>query len=168
MMDFLRRQLFQIVCGVFAVAGITMTVLGVMSMGEVKQEMGKFITTAKSLGQAARAPDGSKTVINSKAIAIQANKIDDIDRNYDEILELAYALNRRTPLVPDAFPEPDTREPKTKFKEVYPKAFDDLLRRLGGGTGPTEEEVSAVLVLIENEREVPQIQGDHDGSSTPK
>lgn len=168
MMDFLRRQLFQIVCSVFAVAGIAMTVLGIMSMGEVKKEMGKFITTAKSLGQAARAPSGSETVINSKAIAIQENKIADIDRNLDEILERAFALTQWSPLVPGAFPEPESRVPKTMFKAAYPLAFDALLKLLHAGTGPTDEEVSAVLVLIENEREVPQIQADSNGLSAPK
>lgn len=168
MMDFLRRQLFLIVCGIFAVAGITMTVLGMVSMGEVKKEMGKFISNAKSLGQAARAPSGSDTVINSKAIAIQKNKIADIERNYKEILERVSALNQWTPLVPGAFPEPESREPKTMFKAAYPEAFDALLKQLGGGTGPTTEQIIQVQVLIENERQVPQIQVDNGGSAAPK
>lgn len=174
MMDFLKRQLFLIVCGVVAVAGIAMTVLGILSMDDVKKEMGKFITTTKSLTNAARPPGGSDTVINSKAITIQEDKITDIERNYDEILDRAFALNQWEPLVPAAFPSPPTREPKTAFREAYPKAFDALLERLGAGSLPTDEQVAEAASMITNEREIPLIQEDagkapaHPQNTDPK
>ena len=166
MMSFLRQQLFLIVCGVFAVAGITLSVLGMLGMSDVNREMSTFISSSKSLGDTTRPPKGSDTVINSSAITIQSSKIADIERNYDEILKRAYSLNRWTPLVAGAFPQPTSRVPKTLFKEAYPAAFDALLKRLGGGTVPTAEQILEAQVMIENERDVPTIQVD-DGASPP-
>ena len=98
-MDFVRRQLFWIVCGVGAAAGVALGVSGLRAMPGVIKEMEVASQLYKSLEPLASSP------CNRRALDAEDERINTIKEDYTQILEQAEKLFRREPLVKDALPE---------------------------------------------------------------
>ena len=144
-MDVLKRNLFLIICGLVAVAGIALSAVGLRSGAAV----GSRMTEAGSLLQQLRT--ASRNTVNRRAVDDVRGRVTAIQSHYQEFIGLAHELNRQPPLVPGVFPEP-RGEKKLEFRDAYVAELDRLLALLKAGEPPTQRDVSEMADKIRNER----------------
>ncbi len=142
-MDFVRRNLFLILCGVGAVVGIGLGVTGLRAMPTVVKEMETVAGVYKSLE--------SLQPLNQKFIEAENQRIQTIQEDRAKVLERAKQLYRYEPLVPDLFPDA-AAEKRIDFRKKYEEAMKQLLDSLNWGGGPTSADVDAMKDKIENEK----------------
>jgi len=142
MVDFLRRQLFMIICGVAGALGIGLVVTGLGKMPAVKSEM----------DQAAELYNGLTTLqsqpVNDKFIAAAQRRIDRIRGNFRQTLETARQLQNYEPLLKEVFPEGNT-EQRLEFRNRYEAAMRQLMTDLRWGE--PAEIANAVAFLASSE-----------------
>ncbi len=137
-MDFLKRQLFMIICVVVSAGSIALGVVGVTSMSAVKEQMRAAADRASRLDRV-RGPGG--IMINGESIRAQRQRIEASTGQYQRVLEWAYGRNRMEPLLPDCFPDPNL-DRQLAFREAYFARFGQLLDKLHAGTVATPDEIA--------------------------
>ena len=102
-MDFLKRHLFLILCGVGAAAGIGLAATGMRAMPKVKTELAAAATVYNNL-------EGLSPV-NPRSIEAENQRIAAILDDRAKVLDSAKQLYRYEPLVEGVFPNgpPDKR-----------------------------------------------------------
>jgi hypothetical protein len=151
-MDFLKRQLFLIICAVVAVGSIALGVVGFQSMSEVTDRMEDADRLASKL------PGLGRDAANKRAIDAQQARIDALQSYYEQSLEWAFERNRMEPLLPDCFPDPD-RDRRLAFREAYFARFEELLERLNAGSEATAVEIEDAAEQIREEEEADRFFG---------
>ncbi|MCP4594767.1 MAG: hypothetical protein GY842_28885 [bacterium] len=144
-MDLLKRNLFFIICGLGATAGIALGALGLKSMGQVRTRIREAQTLLQQLGSAAN------DTVNFDAITAEQRRVSAVQGHYLETVEWSHALNRQEPLVPGVFPEPGG-DKKLEFKDAYLARIKDLRNSLKAGQPPDDREVYETRITIENEK----------------
>lgn len=92
-MDMLRRNVFWIVCGVVAAAGVGLAVTGLRAMPTVKAEMEGAASVYRSLDGLQSQP------LNEQAIEAQRERIEEIQADYEKVKERAFAISQYVPLL---------------------------------------------------------------------
>lgn len=160
-MDFLKRNMFFILCGVGAVVGIVLGVTGLQAMPKVVGEMKEAESIFSSLQGVESKP------VNEDTIEAERRRIAAAQADRDMILEKAAALYpgyfkdcsgtgadrrcRLNSLVEDVFPEGSV-EARLRFRAAYHQAMNELLTRLKGGTPSSTVEQDLMRRKIENEK----------------
>lgn len=142
-MDFLRRNLFLILCGVGAVVGIGLGVTGLRAMPNVVKEMEAAAGVHRSL-------EGLQP-INRRSIDAELQRIEANQQDHAKILELAKQLYRYEPLIPKLFPGASA-EKRIEFRTKYGEAMTSLLDSLHWGGPPAPSDIAAMKDKIENEK----------------
>ena len=151
-MDFLKRQLFMIICGVVAAGSIALGVVGYVSMSSVKDEMSEAAQRASRLQRVLRGG------VNPKSISAQERRIAAVTDHHEKVREWAYGRNRMEPLLPKCFPDPD-RDTRLAFRRAYFAEFDEFLDRLDAGTVATPGEIKMAEDLIVEEAKMNKLFG---------
>lgn len=144
MVDFLRRQLFLIICGVAGALGIGLIVTGLGRMPQVKAEMAKAAEVYNGLSGLQNQP------VNDKFIAAAQRRIDTIRGNFRQTLDTARQLQDYEPLLKEVFPAGNT-EQRLEFRNRYEAAMRQLMVDLRSGEPATARDIEVVADKIANE-----------------
>ncbi len=160
MLGFLKRNIFNIVCAVVALASIGLGVLGFTSMTNVKEELRDIaVIHSDFVGPAARP-------LNEEKIEAARQRVETIERHFAALIDRAKQINVYETLEPPEgerfFPEP-TSNGRRAFREIYREQFPKLLRQLNAGEPPTEIEVQAAQEAIDEERRLAEGFGGDEG-----
>src|SRR3990167_9091945 len=136
-MDFVRRNLFLILCGVGATAGIALCVTGLRAMPKVVKEM----ETAAGVYKALESLQSQSA--NQRSLDAEKQRIDTILGDRAKLLERAKQLYRYDPLVPDLFPDA-AADKRIEFRTKYGEAMKKLLGSLHGGAPPTLADIETM------------------------
>lgn len=143
-MEFLRRHMFVIVCGLVGAGGIVGAVTGHQSMGKVATELTSAAGLDRDLSGLQSKP------VNFAQIEAAQRRIDAIVADYDKVIDRAKTLYNYEPLVPDALPY---GEPQVliQFRRSYHDAMNALFDSLSAGTPASSAEVSTMADIIADE-----------------
>jgi len=147
-MDALKKNLFFMISGLAAIAGIALAAVGHKSMDDVQARMSEADALLTQLSGASRNP------VSLKAITDAQGRVDAIRANCDQVVKWANDRNLPYgggPLVDGVFPEP-RGEKKLEFKERYVAEISRLMELLKAGKAPTRREIDEERDIIENER----------------
>lgn len=160
-MDFVKRNLFFILCAVGAIAGVALGVTGLRAGPKVVSEM----KTAEGIFTALDGL-GSKPV-NEKSIQAEEQRIESVKEDRTKILQKAEELypgyfkdctgagEERTckvnSLVEGVLPD-GPADARVKFRPAYQDAMKQLIAKLNGGGPSTPTEQSLMQRKIEDEK----------------
>jgi len=156
-MDFVRRNLFLILCGVGSAAGIVLGVTGLRAMPKVLAEMGSAAGVYKSLESLQNKP------ITPRTLEAETQRIASIQEDHDKVLERAKRLYQVEPLVAGLFPA-TTAEKRIEFRTKYAEAMKKLLDSLHWGGPPTLLDIEAIKDKIENDKAAEKLPGSEAGA----
>jgi len=142
-MDFLKRHLFLILCGVGAAAGIALAVTGMQAMPKVRSDLEAAAGVYKQL-------EGVKPV-NKKSIEAEDTRIEAILDDYKKIVARAEKRYEYPPLVEGAFPD-GPPEKLVEFRTKYNEAMKELFASLQCGSLATPTQIEQAKDRIENEK----------------
>lgn len=149
-MEFLKRQLFFLLCGVAGVGGIALGVTGMSKLGGVKSQMEQ----ATKLHSDLSAMRGG--AVNEKFIEVEQARIALQMKGFEELLTKVKELQPYKPLKESFFPAPpkdaDEREARIDFRARYQEAHPMLRSRLNAGTAATTVEVQTAAEQIALEK----------------
>jgi len=155
-MDFLKRNLFFILCGVGAIAGIALMATGMQAMPKVAAAMGEAKSVYDSLGTL------QTKAANQKSVEAEKKRIQSIVGDRNQVLEEAAKLGKYTPLLEGVFPNgPDSK--RLEFRRVYIEEVHKLLDSLKWGTPPTAADIEAAKDVIAEEKASGQLPADVEG-----
>ena len=160
-MDFVKRNMFFILCAVGAIVGIALGVTGLQAMPKVVTEMKQAGTIYSSLEGLQSKP------INEDIINAEELRIETVKQDRGKILEKAGTLYpeyfkdcmgtgeervcKLNSMVDGVFPDgPSDR--RVAFRSAYHQAMKDLLGKLNGGSPSTATEQDLMRRKIENEK----------------
>jgi len=156
---FLKRNLFHIICGLVAAAAIALGVLGVLSMGKVKEQL----TSIAQLHGQLLGP--AKNPVNDSKIEAERTRVKTIETQFAGLMERAKTLNVYQPLEPPEgerfFPEP-TDNGRRQFRDKYQKQFGLLLEKLHAGAPPTDADIQNAKEAIDDERRLAEAMAGED------
>jgi hypothetical protein len=149
-LDFVKRYLFEILCGLGAAVGIALSLVGMGGMSAVTDEMNQAKMVKDQLHSLAVRPDPT----NMKAVKQAQARIDEIRSTYKQVMDFVRQRNEYKPLIPDVFP--DARNPKirTDFQRAYREEVSGWLSLLKAGGVP-----SADAIVQERDRMEAEISG---------
>jgi hypothetical protein len=143
--DFLRRHVFFIACGVAGLVGVALAVTGLGAMPKVLEEMGKVERLYRELNALQGRP------VNKATVDAEKQRIDRILADNNQVISKAAELYGYEPLVENVFPDGDT-DARLKFLKAYNAAMGELMNSLVWGRPPTQTEVVQAEEKIEEER----------------
>ncbi|MBI3835048.1 MAG: hypothetical protein HY287_12030 [Planctomycetes bacterium] len=153
-MDFLKRNLFFILCGVGAAAGIALMITGMQAMPKVAAAMSESKTVYEGLGSIKPA--------NQKSIDAEKKRIQSLLEDRKQVLDKAAELEKYTPLVEGVFPDgPDSK--RVEFRKVYIGEVHKLLDSLHWGVPPTAAEIETAKEKINEEKLSGQLPTEPEG-----
>lgn len=143
-MDFLKRHLFFIICGVVAAGGIAVGLMGMQGMPAVQEELANVAKLYAALGDIQSKP------VSLDRIEAEKRRITSTIDDRDNIFKKAETLYGYTPLVEKAVPE-GTAIDRSDFRREYLKAMEGLFTSLRPGQPATPREILGFKDKIENE-----------------
>lgn len=160
-MDFLKRNMFFIICAVAAIVGIVLGVTGLQAMPKVVAEMKTAETIYKNLEGLESKP------VNEAVIEAEEQRIESVQDDRSNILKKAEELYpgyfkectgdgpervcQPNSLVDGVFPEgPPVK--RLEFRAAYQTAMNDLTTLLNGGGTSTSIEQGLMQRKIEDEK----------------
>jgi hypothetical protein len=144
-MDFLRNNLFFIICGLLGAGGIALGVMGRQRMPEVAASLKKVEGVYQQLQGLTGTP------VNLARIEAEKHRIEVVEQDRDKVLEKAKALYGYRPLVEGVFPS-GAADKLREFRSKYHTAMDELLASIHSGEPATEAEIGAFRDKIADER----------------
>ena len=165
-LEYLKRYLFEIVCGTCAAVAIALGVLGMGAMSNVTNEMEGAQKLQTDISRLARGPNP----INKKAVDLVQGGIDQIKANYEKVMAFARESNRYEPLTPRAFPTASPPD-RVEFRDAYQTEVTSWLDILKAGDVPTADYIAQERDLMEAEKPVDESLGadrDDQGREQPE
>ena len=153
-LEYIKRYLFEIVCGACAAVAIALGVLGMGAMSNVTSEMEGARRLQTDISNLARRPDP----INKKAVDLAQDGIDQIKANHDRVMAFARESNRYEPLTPRAFPTASPPD-RVEFRDAYQAEVNSWLDILKAGDVPTADYIAQERDLMEAEMPVDESLG---------
>lgn len=142
-MDFLKRHLFFILCGIGAAAGIALGVTGMQAMPKVRADLEAAAGVYKQLE--------SVKPVNAKSIEGEETRIHAILDDYKKIVARAEKLYEYVPLVEGAFPD-GPPEKLVEFRNKYNEVMKELYTSMQCGGLATQAQLEQARDRIENEK----------------
>ncbi len=147
-LDFLKRNAFNLVCGLVVVASIGLGVWGFLSMSDVEKELKSVSSLHSQFASIQRSP------ANDESIEAEHRRVETVQKNYKNLMAAAADFNRYQPLPPPDsetfFPEP-TRDGQLRFRDIYLEEFEKMLERLVAGTAPTSDDIQQMQEIMDEE-----------------
>jgi len=143
-MDFVRRHLFYILCGLAAAGGIALAVTGMGAMPAVRAEMDKAQKLYRDLDTLQTTP------VNQAVIADRRQRIDSIKGERAAVGEKAKELQPYRPLIDGVFPGGDANA-RREFRKAYAAEMKRLWESLRCGEPAAEADVAAMRDRIDEE-----------------
>lgn len=159
-MDFLKRHVFSIACGLATVVGIALAATGIAAMPDVIKQM------EQSKALYGQLENLSRKAANSRVIEAERRRIDRMTKDSSQIFAKVTELCSYHPLVPEVLPEGD-KDARFGFLRRYLEAMDELMVSLRYGTPPSAEDVQAMSDKIDLERFREQARGLDPGAPAP-
>ena len=155
-MDFIRRYLFELACGVVGVAGIVAAAIAYTGYNDIRAELSDAASLARQLEQYR----GPQDLCNKQVIAFELQRNEQVDRQLEQVTEAAKQMNQHQPLRDDVFPEPPTRRQDSPFlfRTDYKEKFKQLLDMLQAGDAPDSDEIQDMQERINQEQRIPEDQ----------
>ncbi len=156
-MDFIRRYLFELACGVVGVAGIVAGAIAYTGYSDIRAELSDAASLARQLEQYR----GPGSLCNKQVIDAEQQRNEQVDRQLEQVTEAAKQMNQHQPLRDDVFPEPPapirTSAPFL-FRTDYRERFKQLLDMLQAGDAPDQDEIQDMQERINQEQRIPEDQ----------
>ncbi len=160
-MDFLRRHMFVIICGLVGAGGIAAGVTGRQSMGRVVTELESVTALDRKLGSLRSGP------VNARQIEAAQERIDLIVEDYEEVIDRATKLYSYQQIVPDALPY---GEPQVviEFRRKYHAAMRAMLDDLSWGTPASDSDVRTMQDRVDEEAQQRRAEAQELGLRPPE
>jgi hypothetical protein len=142
---FLKRNLFELICGCVAVAGLAMCLLAYSHYDSIKQEMEGATRLAREVDKYQRSP------VNRRIIQATEQYNDEIKKQGEDVITLAAAKNARKPLLDNVFPQFTSANVPYEFVEAYQSAFGPMLQELRARGVPTQYDYEYYGKVIDRE-----------------
>lgn len=160
-MDFLRRHVFYIVCGVAVASGLALGGLGLQGMPAVGEEMEKVKRLYNDLNSLSKSP------VNKGRIEAEKKRIDEINEDRDRVFDNATSLYGYEPLIEKVFPAGENVA-RLKFRLAYTQAMDELFAKLQSGSPANATKIRLQKGRIDDERAEMRANGqDPDAITEP-
>lgn len=147
--EIIKRYLVEVICGLAAVLGIALIVLGLGQTGKVKSTLQEALQVRTEIANMARG-----NVYNSRAVQQRNRHIAGIRAGFEQVLAFMRERNAYPPLVPAAFPGGTNEDINNAI--AFRRAFQPLrsawLKQIKAGAEPTPAEISAEKDRMEAER----------------
>lgn len=134
-MQFVKTHLISLICGVLALAFVGVAVMG-MTQTQVVADMKKRAEAAGEIKQLQSAPQ------NKDTIAAEQRRGELFKAEFEQTLEEANRINKRSPLMGGIFPKAESDAARFEFKKMYATARAKLPLKLGGGDAPGDREIA--------------------------
>lgn len=144
-MNFIKRHIFYIGCGVAAAGGIALAVTGYTAMPAVEKELEKAKSIYEGLGRLASRP------VNEKSIEASQERIDKVLADAEQVLKKAATLYGYEVLVPGVLPNGENNL-RLEFKRKYNEAMTALADMLRSGQPAGDREFRLMEEKIEKEQ----------------
>ncbi len=141
-MDFLKRHLFLILCGVGAGAGVLLGATGLRAMPKVKTDLEAAAGVYKNLE--------TLKPVNQQNIDAEKRRIDAILADRRKVLDRAAQLYHHQPLLEGVFPQ-GPREKRVEFRNKYNEAMRAVFDSLRSGGPPSPVDVERMKDRIDTE-----------------
>jgi len=155
-MDFIRRYLFELACGVAGIAGIVAGAIAYTGYSDVRAELADAAALARQLEQYR----GPGSLCNKQVIDAEQQRNEQVDRQLEQVTEAAKQMNQHQPLRDDVFPEPPAlrQDSPFLFRADYRDRFKQLLKMLQADDAPDQDEVHDMQERIDQEQRIPEDQ----------
>lgn len=144
-MDFLKRQMFLIVCMVVSVAGIALGFTGLKGMPKIMEQMKSAEGVYRNLGNLRSKP------VNQERLDAEQQRIDLVIADRNQVIERAKTLYQYELMEPDSLPY-GGNVVLLNFRKKYHDDMNSLLRMIRWGGLPSSEDVKLMRDKIEDER----------------
>ena len=144
-MDFLRRHVFLIVCGVAGAGGVALAGIGLRVAPKVETAMEEAQGLHRELQSLRKNP------VNDKAIKAEQKRIDQVKDDYARVITKAEELYGYEPLVPDVLPD-GNKAARYEFQREYSRVMLELLESLVPGQPPGARAIDQVQDRINQEQ----------------
>ncbi len=145
--EIIKRFIFEIACGVGAVAGIVLIYFGMSGMSNITQDMQAALQVRNELKTAANA----NPLINKGAVDQAKGRVDKIMAADKSVLGKVRDMNYHEPLTDTAFPAPTPAE-RSEFKSAYQDEVSTWLQRLKAGDVPTADDIAQTRDRINEDK----------------
>ncbi len=145
--EIVKRFLFEIICGVGAIAGIVLIYLGMTSMSSIKQDMQTALGVRNKLKTAANSPN----LINKEAVDAAKNRADKIMATDKNLIAKLREMNYYEPLTGSAFPASSPAQ-RSEFKNAYQEEVNSWLTKLNAGDIPTSDDIAQMRDRIKEDQ----------------
>jgi len=139
--EFAKRYLVEIICGLAAIGGVVFIFLGLGGMKDVKTELESATRIKSEIGNMLRSP-----AINERAVKQEEARIADIRSGFGEVMDFVRDRNFYKPLVEGAFPGGESaaqdRNNAIAFRDAYNRKMREWLDLLNAGDVPTEAQIA--------------------------
>lgn len=131
-LDFVKRQMFFILCAIGALAGIALMVTGLGAMPKVGKALAETKATYEGLAKL--------QPMNESFIEAEKKRIEALSKNRDVVFSQAMQLQNYSPLLEGVFPDGNT-DKRVEFRDKYEAAMKALLASMNAGdvAGSREE-----------------------------
>jgi len=146
-MAWLRRNWAFLVCGAVVVLALAVMGWALYGFSKVKAEARQAAALADQIRGAMSNP------VNEEVIREEAKRIQEIQQDIKQSLQIAYTINRRKPLLEGVFPEPKSADMPYKFRAEYRLAIQQLLARLNAKDAPTGDLVQRIATQFEEKQQ---------------
>jgi len=155
-MDFIRRYLFELACGLVGVAGIVAGAIAYTGYSDVRAELSDAASLARELEQYR----GPGSLCNKQVIDAEQQRNEQVDRQLEQVTEAAKQMNQHEPLRDDVFPEPPAlrQDSPFLFRTDYRQRFKQLLNMLQADDAPDQAEIQDMQDRINQEQRIPEDQ----------
>ncbi|MGB0715840.1 MAG: hypothetical protein ACPGXK_08175 [Phycisphaerae bacterium] len=143
-MNFIKRHIFYIGCGLAAAAGIALAATGYTAMPAVGKELEKAKGIYDGLGRLSSKPANESTIEASQA------RIDKVLADSEQVQKKAETLYGYDLLVPDVLPNGENNL-KLEFKKLYIEGLNNFSELLRAGQAPTSREIQLMEEKIDKE-----------------
>ena len=161
-MDFLRRHMFYIVCGLASVGGIVISLFGLRAMPRVMAGMEEAKTVYGQLQSLESQP------VNERSVELEERRIEMVLDDCSKVIANAKELYNTELLVPAAFPEGGDHA-RRQFRTEYERAMDRLFASLGSGLPANDAEIKIMKQRIADaEASAAELGGERPPAGPPR
>ncbi|HNO76528.1 MAG TPA: hypothetical protein PKN33_00585 [Phycisphaerae bacterium] len=145
--EIIKRFLFEIICGVAAIAGIVLIYLGASNMSSIKENMQAALSVRQELKSAANAGK----LINKDAVEKAKSRVDKIMAADKNLRSKIRDINYYKPLIDVPF-HLATPAQRSDFKLEYQKEVNSWLDKMKAGDIPTADDIAQTRDRIDEDK----------------
>jgi hypothetical protein len=165
-MDFVKKNLFLLICGVVGLASVGIMIWQITSMGQVTDAMQSVARIESSLSKFS----GSKAV-NPEMVQREYDRVDLVQEYHKKLIEHFAGSTEFKPLMENLLPDPPPGEAgkllRYEFRFAYQNGMRDLLKTLRAGSPPTRADVEHVADYLRKKEMEAKLTTDSTAGQKP-